>query len=216
MQASRRDQATYDLYLDLFGDYYTNGLMTDNIGIAYGAIIENAVGGGGNDIIIGNAVGNRLTGGNGLDVFTGGGGNDVIEAEINGTKTATKKMGAISIDIITDFDAAGDDLIDLTGLDQAFTFRGTSANKAAGDLTYKSFTSVNGAENALGFDIDGVTGVSNASGPVTVVFANTDGGAPDMALVLLNTSSVSTDDFLIGLASPASAAALSPEYLIAA
>jgi hypothetical protein len=124
-------------------------------------------------------------------------------------------MGAISIDIITDFDAAGDDLIDLTGLDQAFNFRGTSANKLAGDLSYKSFTSVNGAENALGFDIDGVTGVSNASGPVTVVFVNTDGGAADMAMVLLNTSSVSADDFLIG-AAPTSAAALNPEYLIAA
>jgi Ca2+-binding RTX toxin-like protein len=219
-----RSQATYDLYLDLFADGFTNGVMRDNIGIAYGAVVEKAVGGGGDDTITGNNVSNvlignggndRLAGGNGVDVMTGGSGNDIIEAQIDATKVATKKMGAISIDIITDFDAAGDDLIDLTGLDQAFNFRGTNANKLAGDLSYKSFTSVNGAENALGFDIDGVTGVNDASGPVTVVFANTDGGAADMALVLLNTSSVSADDFLIG-AAPTSAAALNPEYLIAA
>ena len=31
----------------------------------------------------------------------------------------------MSVDIITDFDAAGNDLIDLSGIDQLFTFRGT-------------------------------------------------------------------------------------------
>ena len=52
--------------------------MTNNISIAYTAIIENAVGGGGNDTITGSAFDNRLDGGAGDDVITGGMGNDTI------------------------------------------------------------------------------------------------------------------------------------------
>lgn len=63
-----RTQATLDLYKSLFG--YTNGLMTDNIGIAYGAVIENAVGGSGDDLIIASAVANVLTGGAGFDTVS--------------------------------------------------------------------------------------------------------------------------------------------------
>lgn len=62
-----RTQDAYDQYIDLFGDFYTNGLMSDNIGIAYGAVIENAVGGAGDDLIIANTVANRLSGGGGSD-----------------------------------------------------------------------------------------------------------------------------------------------------
>ena len=104
----------------------------------------------------------------------------------------------MSVDIITDFDAAGDDLIDLSNIDQLFTFRGTNANKNDGDLTYKTYNSINGAENALGIDIDGQPGASGVGGPVTVVFGNVDGGAPDFAIVLLGTSSVAADDFIFG------------------
>ncbi|HEX8553341.1 MAG TPA: M10 family metallopeptidase C-terminal domain-containing protein [Sphingomonas sp.] len=50
--------------------------MTDNVGIAYGATIENAVGGSGNDRIIGNGVDNVLTGNAGNDTITGDAGND--------------------------------------------------------------------------------------------------------------------------------------------
>ncbi len=46
-----------------------SGLLTDNISIAYGVVIENAVGGGGSDRIVGNGVANLLTGGGGRDVF---------------------------------------------------------------------------------------------------------------------------------------------------
>ncbi|GAA0733508.1 M10 family metallopeptidase C-terminal domain-containing protein [Sphingomonas japonica] len=46
------------------------GRMTDNVGIAYGAWIENAVGGGGDDVIVANAVANRINGGAGNDVVS--------------------------------------------------------------------------------------------------------------------------------------------------
>jgi len=70
-------------------------LMEQNIGIAYGAIIENAVGGSGNDRINGNQVNNNLTGGAGADTFI------------------FVKDG--STDTITDF-GNGADRIDLTEL----------------------------------------------------------------------------------------------------
>jgi serralysin len=46
----------------------TNG-MVDNISIAYGAWIENAVTGAGDDLIIGNQLDNRVDGGAGIDTF---------------------------------------------------------------------------------------------------------------------------------------------------
>ncbi|MCK1380215.1 M10 family metallopeptidase C-terminal domain-containing protein, partial [Bradyrhizobium sp. 24] len=43
------------------------------------SLIDNATGGSGNDIIIGNAIANVLKGGAGNDTITGGGGNDTID-----------------------------------------------------------------------------------------------------------------------------------------
>jgi hypothetical protein len=199
--------------------------------IANGVVIENATGDAGNDVLLGNSANNVLTGnggndtlmgragndilrggdgvdhvtgGDGLDVATLGAGDDIFEAEVGATKVATK-LGKMSVDIITDFDAAGNDLIDLSNIDQLFNFRGTNANKNDGDLTYKTYNSINGAENALGIDLDGNPGASGVSGPVTVVFGNVDGGAPDFAIVLLGTANVAADDFIFG--SPAAATA---------
>lgn len=47
----------------------SNSYATHNVSIAYGVVIENAVGGGGNDRIIGNSADNILTGGAGSDAF---------------------------------------------------------------------------------------------------------------------------------------------------
>lgn len=47
-----------------------------NVAIAVGAVIENATGGGGNDLITGNDADNTLTGGAGRDTLIGGAGDD--------------------------------------------------------------------------------------------------------------------------------------------
>jgi len=49
-----------------------------NLAIAWGAYIENAVGGSGADRLIGNAQGNSLNGGQGNDTLSGGGGDDTL------------------------------------------------------------------------------------------------------------------------------------------
>ena len=53
----------------------TGGLL-GNLFIAPNTVIENAIGGSGSDVLIGNDVANTLTGGNGNDDLTGGGGDD--------------------------------------------------------------------------------------------------------------------------------------------
>jgi serralysin len=56
--------------------------MTNNISIAYTAVIENAVGGAGNDTLTGNAVANSLNGGAGNDTLNGGTGSDTLNGGI--------------------------------------------------------------------------------------------------------------------------------------
>ena len=110
-------------------------LMKDNIGIAYGAIIENAIGGGGNDRINGNDVANNLKGGagddwldglRGADTLSGGAGRDVFAF-------SNVERG----DVITDF--ARGDKIDLTGLGVDLSFIGSrSFSHVAGQLRYSN------------------------------------------------------------------------------
>ena len=71
--------------LDLQPGHYSSigtlgaaSLAKQNVGIAYNTVIENATGGSGNDVIIGNDVGNVLIGGQGSDTMTGGDGADVF------------------------------------------------------------------------------------------------------------------------------------------
>ena len=63
------------------GEYSTIGFdvdwsMTDNLGIAFDAIIEDAIGGSGDDTIKGNDSSNSIEGGPGNDIIDGGKGND--------------------------------------------------------------------------------------------------------------------------------------------
>jgi serralysin len=53
--------------------------MTNNIGIAYGCIVENAIGGTGSDTITGNSAANLLRGGSGNDNLSADAGNDTLE-----------------------------------------------------------------------------------------------------------------------------------------
>ena len=52
---------------------------TNNLGIAFNCIIEDVIGGSGNDKLIGNSANNSLDGGPGNDTLIGGAGNDTID-----------------------------------------------------------------------------------------------------------------------------------------
>jgi hypothetical protein len=93
----------------------TDWTMTDNLGIAAGAIIEKAIGGSGDDKITGNSADNTLYGGAGNDVISAGDGDDIIYGG-KGDDTLTGGLGADEFrfysgdgsNTITDFDVARD------------------------------------------------------------------------------------------------------------
>jgi len=118
-------------------------LMEQNIGIAHGAIIENAVGGEGNDRINGNQANNMFTGNGGSDTFI------------------IARYGAAdkSIDSILDFEWGVDkiDLASFSGLSLANVSFDDAANKlfvdtdrnGTLDLTVNVFGSVNTATDLI-------------------------------------------------------------------
>ncbi len=61
------------------GSYSSIAGLTENLAIAYDVDIENAVGGAGNDTIVGNDLSNNIDGGSGNDTIFGHGGDDWID-----------------------------------------------------------------------------------------------------------------------------------------
>lgn len=127
-----------------------NGVnLVGNVAVARGAVIENAIGGSGSDFLYGNAVGNSLTGGGGIDTLTGGAGADRF---IFGLGSGT--------DIITDFQV-GTDLIDDTAFGQ---YQSVVQDGADALVTLTSGVTV----RLIGITASTVTGasfVSNAAPP---------------------------------------------------
>jgi serralysin len=95
--------------------------VTGGYTIANGVIIENAIGGSGNDSLVGNTADNDLTGNGGNDVLWGGSGEDVILGG-SGNDTATGGSGNDTID-----SGANDDTVDgNSGNDEITTVSGTN------------------------------------------------------------------------------------------
>ncbi|MCB1490875.1 MAG: M10 family metallopeptidase C-terminal domain-containing protein, partial [Rhodobiaceae bacterium] len=97
----------------------------NNVSIAFGSVIENAIGGGGDDTITGNSAANRLEGGGGDDRIFGKDGNDTIDggrgADLidggNGFDTATYETSFEAIirrpDLATKGDIYNDTLVSI-------------------------------------------------------------------------------------------------------
>ncbi len=98
---------THAQKIDLNDGHFSDiGAYTANVSIAYGCKIENAVGGSGSDMIIGNDLANRLSGFGGNDTLIGGAGNDRLTGN-SGADTFVFAHGS-GRDTITDFDNATD------------------------------------------------------------------------------------------------------------
>ncbi len=97
--------------IDLNQAAFSNfGALTKNVSIAVGAVIENAMGGTGNDWLVGNSVANALTGGDGNDTLDGGAGNDSL---VGGAGSDTYVVDAAG-DVVTEAAFSGTDLIQTT------------------------------------------------------------------------------------------------------
>ena len=105
----------------------------DNIAIAYGTVIENAIGSSKRDYLLGNEVNNKLVGNDGDDVLNGGAGSDEL---VGGNGFDVFVFDQIEAgDSIVDF-MTGEDRVDLTGTGVAFVFV-TEFSNSAGELVYQ-------------------------------------------------------------------------------
>jgi serralysin len=105
------------------GAFSSCNSLTDNISIAYTAIIENATGGSGNDTIYGNGYDNRLIGGAGADSLFGGDGYDT--ANYYGSLTGVN----INLNLAGSQSSGGDG-----GGDLLSGFEGIDGSNAGGDV----------------------------------------------------------------------------------
>ncbi|MDP3333673.1 MAG: M10 family metallopeptidase C-terminal domain-containing protein, partial [Methylococcaceae bacterium] len=80
------------------GSYSSVRGLNNNVGIAFNAVIENAIGGMGNDRLIGNSADNILNGGAGADIMLGGLGNDTYYVD-NAGDVVTENVNA-GVDIV--------------------------------------------------------------------------------------------------------------------
>jgi serralysin len=109
----------------------------NNLGIARGTVIENAISGSGNDTMSGNSANNALTGGAGSDRLSGGAGNDRLNG---GTGNDTMLGGS-----------GNDSYVVNTSGDRVFETTSTTGTTNAGG--------VDRVQSAVSFDIDAYAGV---------------------------------------------------------
>ena len=145
------------------------GRIQDNVGIAYGATIENAVGGSGHDSMIGNTADNVLTGNGGNDLIAAGLGNDTLDGGLGNDEM----LGGAGNDSFV-VGEAGDIVTELAG-EGTDTVR-ASLNYTLGNnvenltLTGAALTGTgNGLDNAivgngLANVLDGAAGADSMSG----------------------------------------------------
>jgi Ca2+-binding RTX toxin-like protein len=116
---------------------------TDNLSIAYGATIENATGGHGGDMLIGNDAANALRGAGGDDTLSGGPGADRLTGGA-GADTFVFDGPAAAGDFVTDFNPGEGDTLQLDGA--AF------GNLPAEQLLAGSYLVYDGATGKLYYD----------------------------------------------------------------
>jgi len=138
---------------EVFGNF-GNGNV-GNLSIARGVIIENAIGGSGNDTITGNAVNNILRGNGGDDFLYGNGGNDTLDGGVGNDFL----MGGSGSDILGG--GNGTDTVMFAGLRQAHqvSINGGSGfvggGSAGGTDSLNSIELVKFNDGTFVFDTDG-------------------------------------------------------------
>ncbi len=113
--------------------------ITNNIGLAYNTYIEEAVGGAGNDTLIGNALDNVLTGNDGKDyfVFEADWGDDLITDFEDGIDMIDIRALGVGFDDLVIGEQNGDAVVSYG--DSSITLSGVAPGELdAGDLLFDS------------------------------------------------------------------------------
>jgi len=159
-----------DLRPETFSD--TGGLI-GNLGIARGTVIENAVGGSGNDTFTGNGANNNLSGNQGDDRLYGRGGDDRLEGgagddRIRGNNGNDRIFGGEGSDVL--FGGSGNDRIfgdsvfERAGADLLFGGAGSDVLSGGGNDDYLS----GGTGNDTLFGGDGSDRLNGGEGDDTL------------------------------------------------
>jgi serralysin len=136
--------------------YFYATSATDNVSIAYGADIENAIGGSGSDTLSGNSLSNTLSGGSGGDTLKGSLGDDTL----NGDAGADWLYGGLGNDLLsggTDTDylygEEGNDTLD-GGIGSDYLYGGAGIDTAVWHLPRASYKtiSIGSSSNAYVYD----------------------------------------------------------------
>jgi serralysin len=175
------------------GAFSDGGGQTSNVQIAFGAWLENAIGGAGNDSLTGNQRGNVLQGGGGADTLQGGNGNDrvlggdgadifVFGAAGDSHEIALRSDGKKLVpDVIGDF-SSGTDKIDLSGVD---AIAGTAQNDAFSWIGAGAFSGVAGQLRAVNV------------GSQVHIYADTNGDMRADMHIIANGTQILVSDFIL-------------------
>ncbi len=139
---------------------YDSVSLTNNIGIAFGCTIENALGGTGADTLLGNEAANSLDGGAGADTLRGNGGIDALAGGagsdlLDGGAGNDALTGGEDNDVV--MGGAGNDTLDGgAGSD--------TASYAVGSAAVRISLAITGAQATGGSGIDTLTAIENLVG----------------------------------------------------
>lgn len=179
-----------DLREESFSD--VNGLI-GNLGIARGAVIEDAIAGTGSDTVIGNDVANAIDSGAGNDTVLGGDGDDILQGgaghdHLTGGADGDVLMGGVGDDILY-----GDDL--QVGLaaeagGQVWRLYQAALGRTPDNAGHLDWTTrlVEGADELIDVATSFIAstefntrfgGVSNSNDFVTLLYGNVLGRGPD-------------------------------------
>jgi Ca2+-binding RTX toxin-like protein len=173
------------------GNYSDVNGFLNNIGIAFGTIIENAVGGAGVDAISGNGADNTLDGGGGDDTLSGKIGNDSL-------------LGGQGVDTLTG--DGGNDTLD--GGEGDDTLEGGIGNDVlTGGAGVDTFIYKQGDGNDQILDFDPFEDVLDLSGAANIhnfeeLLGDSSQSGSDTVIDLGSGGSIVIDNFAIGDLSP--------------
>ena len=164
----------FNQFIDLRqGKYSSIGALTSNVVIAYNCVVENAIGGGGNDNIQGNDVSNRMAGGMGADTILGIDGNDTLiggagNDQLYGGRGDDTLDGGAGADLLYGVD--GYDIVSYSSLlGENVTIKSVQAPK-------DGIWEVTGAAEATGDSSAGIEGFRFGDGNDRIVLDNSAGG----------------------------------------
>ena len=178
---------TQNQRIDLNQEAFSNiGARVGNVSSARGTVIENAIGGSGVDVLIGNAVANILDGGSGISTLNGAAGNDrlILGSGASGSTidggadtdtlvangSLSSLVGLVGIEVL---ELGGGAAVTLTGAQFANGLANNSTVNGTGSITVNMDAGINYLSQNFTFSGSGVTVTVNGTSGVDIIKCGT-------------------------------------------